>query len=69
MPDFDGERKEERGKKKVKSKVMVRDTFIMGVGGDEGHNFSEGSQAQTVRLSGKSGRKMELYEEGKKRVY
>lgn len=27
------ERKEERGKKKAKTKVMVRDTFIMGEGG------------------------------------
>jgi hypothetical protein len=27
------ERKEDRGKKKAKSKVMVRDSFIMGEGG------------------------------------
>jgi hypothetical protein len=31
------ERKEERGKKKVKSKVIVRDTFIMGEGYKDHH--------------------------------
>jgi len=33
------ERKEERGRKKAKSKVMVRDTFIMGEGRDIDHHF------------------------------
>jgi len=70
LPDFEGERKEERGKKKGKSKVMVRDTFIMGKGGRRPSiTLLEGSQAPTARLSGTSSRKIEVYEEGKKRLY
>jgi len=63
------ERKEERGKKKAKTKVMVRDTFIMGEGGTETITFLEGSQASTACLPGKSSRKMELCVEGKKGMH
>jgi len=65
------ERKEERGKKKAKTKVMVRDTFIMGEGGGDTETitFLEGSQASTACLPGKSSRKMELCVEGKKGMH
>jgi hypothetical protein len=67
--DFDGERKEERGKKKAKNKVMVRDNFYNGVGGTKTITFLEGFQAPNARLYGKSSRKMELYGEGRKRMF
>jgi len=62
------ERKEERGKKKAKSKVKVRDTFIMWEG-DKDHQFiGRFPRLPPARRSGTSSRKMELYEDGKKRM-
>ena len=61
------EKERKEGKKKAKSKVIVRDTFIMG--GTKTITLLEGSQAPPPRLSGTNCRKMGLYEEGKKRMY
>jgi hypothetical protein len=68
LQDFDGERKKGREEESEELGNCERH-FYNGGGGTKTVTLLEDSQAPPPRLSGTNCMKMELYEDGKKRMY